>query len=188
MRHEKKGRKLGRTSSHRKAMLSNMAASLILHKQIKTTDAKAKEARRVVERLISYAKNDTTHYRRLAFAVLRNKEAIKILFEEIAPVYMNREGGYTRIIKLGRRPNDAAKVVLLQLVDMVGTETEKKKKTAKKTTAKKTDTVKGGKKTEKKSAEKTDKEETPDVIEVDAEEDKTAPELAPAGEDVKTEE
>ncbi|MDD3807631.1 MAG: 50S ribosomal protein L17 [Candidatus Marinimicrobia bacterium] len=133
MRHEKKGRKLGRTASHRKAMLQNMAASLILHKQIKTTEAKAKEARRLVERLITYAKNDTTHTRRLAFAQLRNKEAVKILFEEIAPVYMNRNGGYTRILKLGQRPNDAASVVLFQLVDMVGTtEGEKKKKSSSK--------------------------------------------------------
>jgi len=186
MRHEKKGRKLGRTSSHRKAMLSNMAASLILHKQIKTTDAKAKEARRVVERLITYAKNDTTHYRRLAFAVLRNKEAIKILFEEIAPVYLNRNGGYTRIFKLGRRPNDAAKIVLLQLVDMVGTDTDKKKKTAKKAAAKKVETVKDGKKTAKKAEIKTAVAETPEVIDVEAEE--SAPEKVPAGEEVKAEE
>ncbi|MDK2977201.1 MAG: large subunit ribosomal protein [Candidatus Marinimicrobia bacterium] len=135
MRHEKRGRKLGRTPSHRKAMLQNMAASLILHKQIKTTEAKAKEARHLVERLITYAKKDTTHYRRLAFAQLRNKEAVKILFEEIAPVYMNRNGGYTRILKLGQRPNDAAKVVLFQLVDMVGSDTEKKKKSPKKAIA-----------------------------------------------------
>jgi large subunit ribosomal protein L17 len=186
MRHEKKGRKLGRTSSHRKAMLSNMAASLILHKQIKTTDAKAKEVRRVVERLISYAKNDTTHYRRLAFAVLRNKEAIKILFEDIAPVYLNREGGYTRILKLGRRPNDAAKVVLIQLVDMVGSDTDKKKKSSNKAAAKKADAVKDSKKSEKQAAVKTAKEETPDVIDVEPE--KTDPEVNPAGEEIKTEE
>lgn len=175
MRHVKRGRKLGRTPSHRKAMLQNMAASLILHKQIKTTEAKAKEARRLVERLITYAKKDTTHYRRLVFALLRNKEAVKILFEEIAPVYMNRNGGYTRILKLGQRPNDAAKVVLFQLVDMVGTETDKKKKTPKKSAQpKKTkakETQKPAEKTEKSEIEMSEeKKETPSEGKPDSEE------------------
>ena len=111
MRHQKRGRKLGRTASHRKAMLQNMAASVLLHKQIKTTEAKAKEARKLVERLITYGKKGTTHARRLAFAILRNKKATTILFDEIAPVYENRQGGYTRLIKLGYRPNDTSKVV-----------------------------------------------------------------------------
>ena len=128
MRHQKRGKKLGRSASHRKAMLSNMAASLLIHKQIKTTEAKAKEARRLVERLITYGKKDTTHARRLAFAILRDKKATKILFEEVAPVYANRQGGYTRLIKLGFRPNDTAKVVLLQLVDFFSEETKKDKK------------------------------------------------------------
>src|SRR6056297_3626546 len=107
MRHQKRGRKLGRDVSHRKAMFSNMAASVLIHKQIKTTEAKAKEVRSLVERLITYGKKDTTHSRRLAFAKLRNKEAVKILFDEVAPAYTARDGGYTRIIKLGHRPNDA---------------------------------------------------------------------------------
>lgn len=131
MRHKVRGRKLGRDAAHRKAMFSNMAASVLIHKQIKTTEAKAKEARGLVERLITYGKKDTTHSRRLAFAKLRNKEAVKILFDEVAPTFANREGGYTRIIKLGQRPNDAAKVVLFQLVGFFGDETKaKKKKTA----------------------------------------------------------
>lgn len=140
MRHQKRGRKLGRSASHRKAMLENMAASVIVHKQIKTTEAKAKEARRLVERLITYSKKGTTHARRLAFAILRDKKATTILFDEIAPVYTNREGGYTRILKLGYRPNDTAKVVLLQLVDFFGEEAkkDKKKPVAKKATVKKT--------------------------------------------------
>lgn len=187
MRHVKRGRKLGRTPSHRKAMLQNMAASLILHKQIKTTEAKAKEARRMVERLVTYAKNDTTHTRRLAFAQLRNKEAVKILFEEIAPVYMNRNGGYTRIIKLGQRPNDAAKVVLFQLVDMTGTDTETKKKAAKKTASGKKTSKSATKKTAKPSAikkqqkEEPEPEKTPDTTE-------SEPEEIPAEEEKKSEE
>lgn len=140
MRHQKRGRKLGRTASHRKAMLSNMAASVLIHKQIKTTEAKAKEARKLVERLITYGKKGTTHARRLAFAILRDKKATTILFEEIAPVYENRNGGYTRLIKLGYRPNDTSKVVLLQLVDFFGEEKKKdKKKAAPKKESKKTE-------------------------------------------------
>lgn len=128
MNHGVKGRKLGRTASHRKAMLANMAASLLIHRQIKTTEAKAKEVRRLVERLITYGKKNTTHHRRLAFAVLRQKDVVKSLFEEIAPIYAERQGGYTRIYKLGQRPNDAAKVVLLELVDAVGVTAGKKAK------------------------------------------------------------
>ena len=128
MRHQKRGRKLGRTASHRKAMLQNMAASVLLHKQIKTTEAKAKEARKLVERLITYGKKGTTHARRLAFAILRDKKATTILFDEIAPVYENRQGGYTRLIKMGYRPNDTSKVVLLQLVDFFSEEPKKDKK------------------------------------------------------------
>lgn len=132
MRHGKKVKKLGRVTSHRKAMLANMASSLLIHKRIKTTEAKAKEARRLVERLITYGKKDSTHSRRLAFSILRNKEVVRSLFEEIAPVYAERNGGYTRIYKLGRRPNDAAKVVLLELVDFLGSESPAKKDKSKK--------------------------------------------------------
>ncbi len=135
MRHGNKVKKLGRNKSHRRALLANLAASLIIHKQIRTTEAKAKEARRLVERLITYGKKNTTHHRRLAFAVLRQKEVVQTLFEEVAPAYTDRVGGYTRIYKLGRRPNDAAKVVLLELVDLVGV-TSQKEKSKKETKAK----------------------------------------------------
>ncbi len=156
MRHQKRGRKLSRSTSHRKAMLSNMAASLLIHKQIKTTEAKAKEVRRLVDRLITYGKKEGTHARRLAFATLRNKEATRTLFEDIAPLYANRQGGYTRIIKLGYRPNDTAKVVLLQLVDFFGEELKKdKKKTATKDGSKKPEKAKkSGKTSPDKAAEK----------------------------------
>jgi large subunit ribosomal protein L17 len=181
MRHQKRGRKLGRSASHRKAMLSNMAASLLLHKQIKTTEAKAKEVRRLVERLITYGKKETTHARRLAFAVLRDKKVTKMLFEEIAPVYANRQGGYTRIIKLGFRPNDTAKVVLLQLVDFFSEDTkkDKKKSAAKKASAKtaaeKSETKAVTEKVETKVDTEPDKvEETPEeetkITETEAEE------------------
>lgn len=117
MRHRKDGRKLGRTASHRKAMLANMAANLFLHKQIKTTHPKALEARRFAEALITKAKRGDLHSRRLVLRVIPHKDIVKILFEEIAPQYADRNGGYTRIIKLGQRKNDAAHVSLLSLVD-----------------------------------------------------------------------
>jgi len=116
MRHRKSGRKLNRTASHRKAMISNLANQLLEKKEIKTTTAKAKEARITIERLITYGKKGDIHHRRLAFGFLRNKETTKILFDEIAPAYSERPGGYTRILKLGRRQGDGASLSLLQLV------------------------------------------------------------------------
>lgn len=116
MRHRIRGRKLNRTASHKKALLRNIANQLFEYKEIKTTIAKAKEARSTVERLITYAKKGDTHHRRLAFAFLRQKATINTLFDEIAPTYTDRPGGYTRIIKLGRRPGDGAPVCILQLV------------------------------------------------------------------------
>lgn len=117
MRHGKKDNHLGRTSSHRKAMLSNMASSLLLHKRIETTLAKAKELRKFVEPLITKSKNDTTHSRRIAFSYLQNKESTKALFGEIAEKVANRPGGYTRIIKLAKRLGDNAETCLIELVD-----------------------------------------------------------------------
>jgi large subunit ribosomal protein L17 len=117
MHNKIKGRKLGRTTSHKKALLRNLANQLFEHKEIRTTTAKAKEARSKVERLITYAKKGQLHHRRLAFAFLRNKQSIDVLFDEIAPVYSERQGGYTRIVKLGRRSGDGAEISLLQLVD-----------------------------------------------------------------------
>ena len=117
MRHRKDGRKLGRTASHRKAMLANMAANLFLHKQIRTTHPKALEARRLAETLITKAKKGDIHSRRMVLKVIPHKDVVKILFDEIAPQYADRNGGYTRIIKLGQRKNDAAHVSILALVD-----------------------------------------------------------------------
>ncbi len=117
MRHRKDGRKLGRTASHRKAMLANMAANLFLHKQIRTTHPKALEARRFAETLITKAKKGDLHSRRMVLKVIPHKDIVKILFDEIAPQYADRNGGYTRIIKLGQRKNDAAQVSILALVD-----------------------------------------------------------------------
>jgi len=117
MRHRKSGRKLGRTSSHRKAMFRNMAASLVHHETIKTTLPKAKELRRVVEPLITLAKEDGVANRRLAFDRLRDKAAVGKLFSEIGPRYKDRPGGYLRILKMGPRPGDSAPMALVQLVE-----------------------------------------------------------------------
>ncbi|WP_462317110.1 50S ribosomal protein L17 [Marinilabilia sp.] len=117
MRHRKKFNHLSRTSAHRKAMLSNMASSLILHKRIKTTVAKAKALRMYVEPLINKSKTDNTHSRRVVFSHLQNKEAVSELFREISEKVANRPGGYTRILKLGNRQGDAAEVCYIELVD-----------------------------------------------------------------------
>jgi len=117
MRHGKKFNHLGRTASHRKAMLSNMATSLILHKRISTTLAKAKELKKYVEPLITRAKEDTTHNRRVAFSYLQNKEGIKALFGEVVEKVGSRAGGYTRIIKTGFRLGDNAEMCIIELVD-----------------------------------------------------------------------
>ena len=117
MRHGKKINHLGRTASHRKAMLSNMAASLILHKRISTTLAKAKELKKFVEPLVTRAKEDTTHNRRIAFSYLKSKEAIKSLFCEVIEKVGTRPGGYTRIIKTGFRLGDNAEMCIIELVD-----------------------------------------------------------------------
>lgn len=117
MRHSRTINHLGRTSSHRKAMLSNMAASLILHKRITTTTAKAKALRTYVEPLITKAKEDSTHSRRVAFGYLKDKSAVSELFREVSPKVGDRPGGYTRILKTGNRIGDNAEMCLLELVD-----------------------------------------------------------------------
>ena len=128
MRHRVDHRKLGRTAAHRKAMLNNMVTSLFRSERISTTDAKAKEARRLAERLITRAKKGYTAHKdgnqsvalahwRQAARVVKNTDVLRKLFEEIAPHYLERKGGYTRIIKMGIRPGDAARTVLLELVD-----------------------------------------------------------------------
>ena len=117
MRHRKSGRKLGRNSSHRKAMFRNMATSLVRHETIKTTLPKAKELRRVVEPLITLAKIDGVANRRLAFDRLRDKEAVGKLFSDLGPRFKERPGGYLRILKMGPRPGDSAPMALVQLVE-----------------------------------------------------------------------
>jgi len=117
MRHRKSGRKLGRNSSHRKAMFRNMAASMIKHETIRTTLPKAKELRRVVEPLITLAKEDSVANRRLAFNRLRDKEVVAKLFTEIGPRCKARPGGYLRILKMGPRPGDNAPMALVMLTD-----------------------------------------------------------------------
>ncbi len=117
MRHNKKFNHLSRTSTHRKALLSNMANSLIEHKRITTTVAKAKALRMYVEPLITKAKNDTTHSRRTVFSHLQNKEAVSELFREVAEKIADRPGGYTRILKTGTRLGDNAEMCIIELVD-----------------------------------------------------------------------
>ena len=117
MRHRKSGRKLNRTSSHRKAMFKNMSASLFEHELIKTTVPKAKELRRVAEKLITLAKVDNVANRRRAFAQLRSKEIVGKLFDELGPRYQERPGGYLRILKCGFRAGDNAPMAYVELVD-----------------------------------------------------------------------
>jgi large subunit ribosomal protein L17 len=117
MRHKKAGRRLGRTSPHRKAMFRNMAASLLRHETIRTTLPKAKELRRVVEPLITMAREDGVARRRLAYDRLRDKEVVGKLFKDLGPRFRNRPGGYLRILKLGPRAGDAAPMAIVQLVE-----------------------------------------------------------------------
>ena len=125
MRHLKRTVKLGRTGEHRNAMLANLVCSLIKHKRVTTTLAKAKAARSVAEKMVTLGKSGTIHDRRLAAARLHQEDAVKILFNEIAPTQKERHGGYTRIIRLGERQGDAGQKAILEWVDMpVVTETE----------------------------------------------------------------
>ena len=142
MRHLKSFNHLGRTSSHRKAMLANMATSLILHKRITTTTAKAKALRTYVEPLITKSKDDSTHSRRVVFSYLKDKEAVSELFREISPKISERPGGYTRILKTGHRIGDNADMCIVELVDyneamLGGGEAGKTKSTRRRRSAKK---------------------------------------------------
>ena len=134
MRHGKKFNHLGRKAAHRKAMLANMACSLIEHKRIKTTVPKAKALRKYVEPLITKSKNDTTHSRRTVFSYLKQKEAITELFGDVASRIANREGGYTRILKIGNRLGDNAEMCIIELVDYNDTYTSNKPKKKAKST------------------------------------------------------
>ena len=154
MRHGKKFNHLGRTASHRKALLSNMACSLIEHKRINTTVAKAKALRVYVEPLLTKAKEDTTHNRRIVFSYLQNKEAVTELFRTVAPKIAERNGGYCRIIKTGFRLGDGADTAMIELVDF--NELYSAKSEAKKTT--------------RRSRRSSSKKETSEATEVKAEE------------------
>ena len=119
MRHQKKTIKLGLTAAHRKSLLANQVCSLIEHQRIKTTLAKAKAVRPLAEKMLTLGKKNTVHARRTAFAVLRQKDAVKRLFDEIAPRSVSRNGGYTRIVKLGQRKSDSASMAFIEWVDAV---------------------------------------------------------------------
>ena len=176
MRHRKSFNHLGRKSAHRKAMLSNMAASLILHKRITTTTAKAKALRMYVEPLITKAKDDSTHSRRIVFSYLQNKEAVSELFREVSGKIAERPGGYTRILKTGTRLGDNADMCIIELVDynenLLASKSAKAKSTTrrsrrggKKTTAEVPETAeKAVEKTEEVKAEEIVKDEAPEVV------------------------
>src|SRR2546429_1202407 len=125
MRHQKKTIKLGRTAEHRKALLANQVCSLIEHQRIKTTLAKAKAVRPLAERMVTLGKNGSIHARRTALAALRQKNAVKKLFDDIAPRSAERNGGYTRIVKLGQRKSDSASMAFIEWVDMAEVVEEK---------------------------------------------------------------
>jgi large subunit ribosomal protein L17 len=165
MRHNRVINHLGRTSSHRKAMLSNMATSLILHKRITTTTAKAKALRTFVEPLITKSKEDSTHSRRIVFGYLKDKTAVAELFREVSPKVAERPGGYTRILKTGNRLGDNADMCILELVDyndaMLGGEAVKTKTTRRRRTSKKKDETVAETKAPKTAKVKTEKAEKP---------------------------
>ena len=165
MRHLKVINHLGRTSSHRKAMLSNMATSLILHKRITTTTAKAKALRTFVEPLITKSKEDSTHSRRVVFGYLKDKTAVAELFREVSPKVAERQGGYTRILKIGNRIGDNADMCVMELVDyneaMLGGEAAKTKTTRRRRAPKKKDDATAETKTPKAPKAKAEKSEKP---------------------------
>ena len=149
MRHQKKTVKLGRKAEHRKALLANQVCSLIEHQRIRTTLAKAKAARPLAEKMVTLGKKGSIHARRTAFAVLRQKDAVKKLFDEIAPRTSDRNGGYTRIVKLGQRRSDSAPIAFLEWVDaglLIDQAAEKKARKSKKEDAQATGAEKKSKK------------------------------------------
>ncbi|TBW27461.1 50S ribosomal protein L17 [Gramella sp. KN1008] len=174
MRHGKKGNHLGRKTAHRRAMLANMACSLIEHKRINTTVAKAKALKVFVEPLVTKSKEDTTHNRRIVFSKLRSKEAVSELFREVAPKVGDRPGGYTRVIKLGSRLGDAAEMAMIELVDYnetYGVDKPKKKKSTRRAGKKKSSDSETTAQPKEAAAKETKKEE-PKAEEPKAEEKK----------------
>ncbi len=130
MRHKKKGRKLGRKVGNRRALMMNLALQMIMHKRIKTTDAKAKELRMFLEPLVTLAKKNDIHARRMVIRKLPDKKIVRILFDDIAPNYIDRPGGYTRIVKLGYRDNDRAPVSIIEFVDMIDVTSSEEKESS----------------------------------------------------------
>ena len=185
MRHNKAVNHLGRKSGHRKALLSNMATSLIMHKRINTTVAKAKALKSYVEPLITKSKEDTTHNRRIVFSYLKSKEAVTELFRTIAPKIADRPGGYTRVLHVGFRQGDAAEMALIELVDFNEAALASAAKTAKKTTRR----SRSGKKADAAPAAEASKAAAAEPAAPAAEEPKTEPaaEAAPAAEEPKAE-
>ncbi len=145
MRHLKHGRKLGRTASHRKALLSNLATAILTHKSIITTTPKAKEARSTVERLITFAKRGDLASRRMVLRTIKDKMLVKELFEEIAPTYADRNGGYTRVIKIGHRKGDNAPLAIFEMVGFEGVQAAKIEKARQKRETKAEKEREGGK-------------------------------------------
>jgi len=180
MRHAKRINQLGRTSSHRAAMLSNMAASLIMHKRITTTLAKAKELRKYLEPLITKSKNDTTHSRRVVFSYLQDKYAVTELFREISQKVADRPGGYLRILKTGFRQGDNAEMCIIELVDYnedYTTQKETKKTTRTRRSRKSTATAKPTvEETQTETVEQIAEEPTAETVEPIVEEEPTAEE------------
>jgi len=161
MRHRKKTKKLGRKTAHRKALLSNMAISLIKHKSIQTTTVKAKVLRSYIEKLITMAKKDTIAARREVYSKVHSRDIVKILFDEVAPKFADKEGGYTRITKIGFRKGDGAETALIELLLEKEEKKPKKteKKSAKKTTKEKVEKKAVKKETEESKEPKAEKEE-----------------------------
>ncbi len=174
MRHQKKTIKLGRTAEHRKALLANQVCSLIEHQRIKTTLAKAKAVRPLAERMLTLGKNGSIHARRTALATLRQKNAVKKLFDDIAPRSAERNGGYTRIVKLGQRKSDSAPMAFIEWVDMAEVVEEKprEERKAKRKTAEPKPERTEPERAEPKGEEPAAKEEKPAEAPVPAEEPK----------------
>lgn len=163
MRHQRAGLKLGRTTSHRTAMFRNMVTSLLKYDRIRTTDVKAKELKRWADNIITLAKRGDLHARRQALSIVREKDVVHKLFAEAAERFGSRAGGYTRIVKLGRRPGDSAPISIIELIDSEKTKTKDKKAQKKKGTRAaqtKTKKVAGAKKEKTEAAASTDQAET----------------------------
>jgi len=192
MRHSKKINHLGRTSAHRKALLANMANSLILHKRINTTTAKAKALKVYVEPLITKAKNDTTHSRRVVFSHLKSKTAVSELFRDVTEKIGERPGGYTRILKTGNRLGDNAEMCIIELVDfnenmLAAKEAKTKSRRSRRGTSKKAETVAPAKIEALKEAPKATETEAVQVAEEPAADEPQAAEPEAGGEESKAE-